>query len=103
MGYDFTSHRVLELMSMSAAKPTLLKLKRLAGWALLAGGLVMAAACGDKNVYAPPPPPKVTVSQPVRQPVTDYLEFTGNAQAINTAQLRARVPGYLEKVYFQGR
>ena len=61
----------------------------------------MAAGCGDKNVYAPPPPPKVTVSQPVRQPVTDYLEFTGNAQAINTAQLRARVPGYLEKVFFK--
>ena len=79
----------------------LFKLKRLVGWVLVAGGLVMAAACGDKNVYAPPPPPKVTVSQPVRQPVTDYLEFTGNAQAINTAQLRARVPGYLEKVYFK--
>jgi RND family efflux transporter MFP subunit len=86
---------------MSAAKPILLTLKRLVGWVLVAGGLVMAAACGDKNVYAPPPPPKVTVSQPVRQPVTDYLEFTGNAQAINTAQLRARVPGYLEKVYFK--
>ena len=86
---------------MSVAKPTLLTLKRLAGWVLVAGGLVMAAACGDKNVYAPPPPPKVTVSQPVRQPVTDYLEFTGNAQAINTAQLRARVPGYLEKVFFK--
>jgi RND family efflux transporter MFP subunit len=86
---------------MSVAKPTLLTLKRLVGWALVVGGLVMAAACGDKNVYAPPPPPKVTVSQPVRQPVTDYLEFTGNAQAINTAQLRARVPGYLEKVYFK--
>ncbi len=86
---------------MPAAKPTLVRLKRLAGWALLAGGLAITAACGDKNVYAPPPPPKVTVSQPVRQPVTDYLEFTGNAQAINTAQLRARVPGYLEKVFFK--
>ncbi len=86
---------------MSAAKPRLLTLKRLVGWVLVAGGLVMAAGCGDKNVYAPPPPPKVTVSQPVRQPVTDYLEFTGNAQAINTAQLRARVPGYLEKVFFK--
>ena len=86
---------------MSAAKPRLLPLKRLVGWVLVAGGLVMAAGCGDKNVYAPPPPPKVTVSQPVRQPVTDYLEFTGNAQAINTAQLRARVPGYLEKVFFK--
>jgi RND family efflux transporter MFP subunit len=33
--------------------------------------------------------------------VTDYLEFTGNTQAINTVQLRARVEGYLEKVFFK--
>jgi RND family efflux transporter MFP subunit len=58
-------------------------------------------ACGEKSTYAPPPPPKVTVSQPVTQPVTEYLEFTGNTQAINTVKLRARVEGYLEKVYFQ--
>jgi RND family efflux transporter MFP subunit len=37
----------------------------------------------------------------VQKPVTDYLEFTGNAQAINTVKLRARVEGYLEKVFFQ--
>ena len=64
-------------------------------------GILAIMACGERNVYAPPPPPQVTVSQPVRQPVTDYLEFTGNTQAINTVQLRARVQGYLEKVVFQ--
>ena len=58
-------------------------------------------ACGERNVYAPPPPPQVTVSQPLRQAVVDYLEFTGNTQAINTVQLRARVQGYLEKVFFK--
>jgi len=41
------------------------------------------------------------VSQPVKRPVTDYLEFTGNTKAINTVQLRARVEGYLEKVLFK--
>ena len=35
------------------------------------------------------------------QPVTEYLEFTGNTQAINTVQVKARVQGYLEKVYFK--
>jgi RND family efflux transporter MFP subunit len=68
--------------------------------ALAVGFLVMALAC-ERNVYVPPPPPKVTVSQPVSKPVTDYLEFTGNAVALNTVQLRARVEGYLEKVLFQ--
>jgi RND family efflux transporter MFP subunit len=63
--------------------------------------LVVSSGCGDKNTFVPPPPPKVTVSQPVTQPVTDYLEFTGNTQAINTVQLKARVEGYLEKVFFK--
>jgi len=63
--------------------------------------LVVSPGCGDKNAFVPPPPPKVTVSQPVTQPVTDYLEFTGNTQAINTVQLKARVEGYLEKVFFK--
>ncbi|MBM4300257.1 MAG: efflux RND transporter periplasmic adaptor subunit [Deltaproteobacteria bacterium] len=63
--------------------------------------LMVSAACGEKNTYMPPPPPKVTVNQPVKQPVTNYLEFTGNTQAINTVQLKARVEGYLEQVYFK--
>jgi RND family efflux transporter MFP subunit len=71
----------------------------LAGLVVLA--TLMTAACGEKNAYVAPPPPKVTVSQALRQPVTDYLEFTGNTQAINTVQLKARVEGYLEKVFFK--
>jgi RND family efflux transporter MFP subunit len=63
--------------------------------------LVAALACGDKNTYVPPPPPKVTVSRPLQKPVTDYLDFTGNAVAFNTVPLRARVEGFLEKVLFQ--
>jgi RND family efflux transporter MFP subunit len=33
--------------------------------------------------------------------VTDYLELTGNTQAVYTVQLVARVVGYLEQVLFQ--
>jgi len=69
--------------------------------AIVAAILLMAAACGERNTYAPPPPPKVSVMQPLKKPVTDYLEFTGNATAFNTVQLKARVEGYLEKVLFQ--
>jgi RND family efflux transporter MFP subunit len=73
---------------------------KLAGWAFICG-LLFTPACGERNVYSPPPPAKVSASQPVRKTVADYLEFTGNTQAINTVELRARVQGYLEKVYFQ--
>ncbi len=77
-------------------------IRRRAPEALLAVALlVLALACGDHNTYAPPPPPKVTVSQPLKKQVTDYLEFTGNAAAFNTVPLKARVEGFLEKVLFQ--
>jgi len=57
-------------------------------------------SCKEKPRQAPPPPP-VTVVRPLARQVTDYLELTGNTQAIMTVQLRARVAGYLDKVFFQ--
>ena len=60
---------------------------------------ILIAGCKAKQAV-PPPPPKVTVKQPEQRTVTDYLELSGNTQAINTVQLVARVPGYLEKVFF---
>jgi len=62
--------------------------------------MLCAPGCRDNNAYVAPPPPQVTASQPVRQRVSDYLEFTGNTQAFNTVQLVARVQGNLIKVYF---
>lgn len=69
-------------------------------FAAIAGLGIVLAGCGERNQYVPPPPPEVTVSQALSQPVTGYLEFTGNTQAVKTVQLTARVQGYLEKVLF---
>lgn len=63
--------------------------------------LITLPGCGGKSKQQPPPPPKVTVAQPVQRAVADYVELTGNTQAIYTVQLVARVSGYLEKVLFQ--
>lgn len=69
---------------------------------LLCAFLLLPAACERKPSQPPqPPPPQVTVSQPLRQNVTDYLELTGNTQAVRAVQLRARVEGYLDKVLFR--
>jgi RND family efflux transporter MFP subunit len=87
-------------MTASQSGPSISRKFKLIAWVPICGFLVIPA-CGERNVYAPPPPPKVTVSQPVVRSVVDYLEFTGNTQAINTVELRARVQGYLEKVYFK--
>ncbi|HEV2958218.1 MAG TPA: efflux RND transporter periplasmic adaptor subunit [Xanthobacteraceae bacterium] len=62
---------------------------------------LLLAACGEPNRYAAPPPPKVTVAHPVRQPVTNYLEVTGNTAPINTVDLVARVQGFLEEIHYK--
>jgi len=57
--------------------------------------------CGKKNEYVEPPAPEVTVSKPLVQNVTDYLEFTGSTKAIEEIEIRARVKGFLESVHFE--
>jgi RND family efflux transporter MFP subunit len=63
--------------------------------------LVILPGCSEQPKPQPPPPPKVTVAQPVHRKVTDYLDLSGNTQAVYTVQLVARVTGYLEKVLFR--
>src|SRR5947209_9802184 len=58
------------------------------------------AACGQSNTYVAPPPPKVTVAKPVEQKVTRYFEATGNAAAVNSANLVARVQGFLTEIKY---
>ncbi|MFN3657593.1 MAG: efflux RND transporter periplasmic adaptor subunit [Pseudolabrys sp.] len=59
------------------------------------------AGCEQKNTYVAPPPPKVTVATPVKKSVTLYLQATGNTAAVNTANLVARVPGFLETINYR--
>ena len=71
---------------------------------LLSAGMVLAclaAGCQPANKYVPPPPPEVTVSQPIRQSVMSYLEYTGTTKAIETVDLRARVKGFLKQRLFR--
>ena len=61
-------------------------------------GLLVLAACGQNNTYVAPPPPRVTVAKPVEQKVTRYFEATGNTAAVNSANLVARVQGFLTEI-----
>jgi RND family efflux transporter MFP subunit len=71
-------------------------------WRMAACALAVAslAGCDEKNTYVAPPPPKVTVAQPVKRTVTHYLEATGNAAAVNTADLVARVAGFVQAIKY---
>jgi RND family efflux transporter MFP subunit len=71
----------------------------LAVLAAIAG--VAVAGCGSRNTFVQPPPPKVAVAQPVQQPVTLYLELTGNTAAFRSVNLVARVQGFLESIDYK--
>ena len=62
---------------------------------------VLVAACGQRNDYVAPPPPKVTVATPARQPVTRYYETTGNTAAVNSTDLVARVAGFIQEIKYR--
>ena len=68
--------------------------------------MLAVAATGFASVASAPAqaqaePPKVAVVQPKAESVTNYVELTGNAAAITSANLVARVEGYLESQNFQ--
>lgn len=60
----------------------------------------VVAGCRQENKFVPPPPPAVTVAQPLQRDVVDYFETTGQTRAVQTVELRARVDGYLQEIAF---
>ena len=61
----------------------------------------LLAACGGENRYVAPPPPQVKVALPIEQNVTRYLEATGTTAAVNSANLVARVQGFLQEIRYR--
>ncbi len=64
----------------------------------------LLAGCGigvPDNSYQPPPPPEVTVAKPLQQTVTLFIEENGETEAVERAEVRARVRGFLEEIKFE--
>jgi multidrug efflux system membrane fusion protein len=68
----------------------------------LASLLFTGAGCQNKT---PAPSasdvPAIPVSKPVEREVTDYVEYTGRTDAVDSVDVRARVTGYLTKIAFK--
>src|SRR5437762_3719362 len=66
--------------------------------------LLIVPGCNKKDASkatAPPPPPTVVVAQVDQKTVSIYSEYVGQTKAEDTVELRARVEGILQKVYFR--
>ena len=70
-------------------------------FSLLGGLSLWPSGCGEKTAAPPPAPPTVEVAHPVQRDVTDYADYVGRTEPIDSVQLRARVGGYLQKVNFK--
>jgi RND family efflux transporter MFP subunit len=71
--------------------------------ALLVGAampLATLAGCGQGQQSAGPPPPTVTVANPVARTVVDHDEYVGRFVAVNSVEMRARLSGYLSEIDF---
>ena len=79
----------------------LMRKLRVPRFAVLAVVAFSLAGCGSRNTFVAPPPPKVVVAHPLQQPVTLYIYLTGNTTPYRTANLVARVQGYLESIDYK--
>ncbi|MFO0807620.1 MAG: efflux RND transporter periplasmic adaptor subunit [Gemmataceae bacterium] len=62
----------------------------------------LAGGCESQTpTVTEPPPPPVTVSQPISREVTDYDDYEGRIAAVDVVEVRARVRGHLNKVSFK--
>src|SRR4051812_21297933 len=66
--------------------------------------LIIAAlfvGCRQPNQLVVPPPPQVTVAQPIERPINDTIEFVATTLPTQSVELRSQVKGYLEKILFE--
>ena len=72
--------------------------------ALIAAGALLYRSWGfwqmEQAAPVTPPPPTVTVAKPLVVEMQEWSDFTGQFEARESVEIRARVSGYLESVNF---
>jgi RND family efflux transporter MFP subunit len=61
--------------------------------------VVLASGCAPQAAPAPQAP-QVSIAEVLQRDVTDWDEFTGRTEAIESVEVRPRVSGYIERVAF---
>jgi hypothetical protein len=75
-------------------------MKNILGWSLLAVSVGMAGCNADKPTERPEAGEKVLPVTRIAARDTVLLhEYVGDIQAVRNVEIRARVPGFLDKIY----
>ena len=67
----------------------------------MGAALLLAGACARDLQQEAPPPPEVTVAQPVEREVGVDLQATGTVTGVETVEVRARVQGFVDQIHFR--
>jgi RND family efflux transporter MFP subunit len=68
---------------------------------VLLAALIGLSGCGnDATATAQMPAPQVSVAAALERDVTEWDEFTGRVEAVESVEIRPRVTGYIESVNF---
>ena len=65
-----------------------------------AAAFAALSACGSGSAPPPAAAPPVTVAHPLAESITDWDEYTGRIEPVESVEVRARVSGYLQSVHF---
>lgn len=68
---------------------------------LLLSFLIMAGCSEQPPQAQKMPAPEVDISHPIQASITQWDEYTGRFAAVNQAEIRARVSGYLQQTKFK--
>src|SRR3954466_2802127 len=98
-------HRLLSTVTESRnMSPTLSRARSASlrihpgGWTAGAVFVLATAACHKDAPQMPTP--QVTVAPAIEKVVTDWDDFTGHFEAVNSVEVRPRVGGFIERVAF---
>jgi RND family efflux transporter MFP subunit len=61
---------------------------------------LLAACSQSQRQQSAAAPPTVTVANPVQRTVTDKDEYVGRFAAVDSVEIRSRLPGYLSEIHF---
>ena len=76
-------------------------LAKLSAFALAGAAVIAVSGCGKKAPQMAHSAPEVQVSKPIKKTFEVWDEYTARVEPLEFVELRSRVSGYLEKIFFK--